>query len=177
MKRSFLSTLLLLAVLIPLQAQKYYVCGEEDLVRYVSTSEKPYRILFIFCTYCHPVQHNLSLDSLMAQHKSDSIEYFPLTCQSTQEGLPYLMKHGFQTPVYFVNRNKPKKKRWGIFVFENPVSDAVKILARFDDAHTNIGAGGYLILDRENRPILWSDYKKKKFDQSFMELKDFIRKH
>ena len=41
-----------------------------------------------------------------------------------------------------VNRTKPKKKRWGIFVFENHVVDAAKIMARFDDVHTNIGAGG-----------------------------------
>lgn len=42
MKNKTLLTFLLLAVLVPLQAKKYYVCGEEDLVRYVSLPPLPF---------------------------------------------------------------------------------------------------------------------------------------
>lgn len=160
-----------------MQAQNYYQFDEEGFDKYVRASKKPYKILYIFCTYCNPPQYNMSIDSLVIQHKSDSIEFIPFTCQFKEEGLPYIVKHGIQSHIYFVEPIKRKRKRFGFIVIENPVNDASKILERFDSVHTNTGAGGYIILDAENRPIMWSDYKTQKDGQSFLELKEFIRRH
>lgn len=177
MKTKFLFTLYLLLVLIPLRAQNYYVSDEATLNKYITRCSKPYKILYIFCTYCRPAKYNMSLDSLITRHNSDSIAFFPITCQRTEEWLPYIVKHSIKSYIYFVEP-KDKGKRIGIFVFENPVKQASLVLEKFDSIHTkNIGAGGYIILNEKNQPIIWSDFKARKYYQDYRNLIDFIKRH
>lgn len=177
MKTKFLFTIYLLIVLVPLRAQNYHVCDQEALNKSITRCSKPYKVLYIFCTYCHPAKYNMYLDSLVSQHHSDSIAFFPITCQNTEEVLPYIVKHDIKNFIYFV-KTKKNGKRIGMFVFDNPIKQACEVLERYDSTHIeNVGAGGYIILDENNRPIMWSDFKEKKYSQDFMLLRNFILAH
>lgn len=161
---------------LPIETQKAYACNADTLEAYIKGYKKPYKILYNFCTYCRSAKYNRELDSLVTTHNSDSIAFFTITGEYDQSTVKYLKKNDINSIVYFL---KPKKKkRFAIISFDNPVADVSNfILERFCKEATRLGAGGYIILDKNNTPIMWSDYKRDKNDMEYFALADFIQKH
>ena len=160
----------------PLVAQNYYISDENELAQSIRACKKPYKILYVLCTYCRPAKYNQSLDTLITKHNSDSIAFFPISAEFATGGPEYLKKYGINSTVYFLNEREAKKI-W-FFRFDNPVrqvSDFIKDMSHNKAIH--VGAGGFVILDEDNLPITWSDYKNNKFENDYLRLKEFITKH
>lgn len=175
---------LLLGSLLPVKAQNAVLCTAGQLDSLILNNTKPYKILYVYCTYCKPAQYNKTLDSLIVAHNSDSIAFFPVTYESWNDVAPYLVKHKMENRVYMLQSEKKNKRFLFVTVGPNPVAEAADYLLKFDSSAVNVGLGGYVILDRNNRPILHSDYKisypvqkKTGVDPDYMALLDFIRRH
>ncbi len=160
----------------PIAAQNYYNGNEKELAQCIRDCKKPYKILYILCTYCRPAKYNQSLDTLITEHHSDSIAFFPISAEFTTGGVEYLKKYGINSTVYFLNERKAKIV--GLIRVDNPVrqvSDFIRDMS--DNKATHVGAGGFVILDKNNMPVTWSDYKNNKFEKDYALLKEFIMNH
>lgn len=160
----------------PLVAQNYYNSNENELAQCIRDSKKPYKILYVLCTYCRPAKYFQSLDTLITKHNSDSIAFFPISAEFTTGGPKCFKKYGIKSTVYFL-KEREAKKIW-FLRFDNPVrqvSDFIRDMSHNKAIH--VGAGGFVILDKDDLLVTWSDYKNNKFEKDYLRLKEFITKH
>lgn len=156
----------------------------DSLSMAIRRDNKPYKIIYVFCTWCKSscTIENYAIDKLIAEHNSDSISYWPICGDSQEEAYDYIKGYNFCIPINMIKF--AQTKRHGIITTNAAALTSNYIRDNFDKEADKLGSGGYIILNRNNKPIKRSDYslnykyiKSRKEDHDFSSLVDFVVTH
>lgn len=153
-----LSLILLLGLFVfPLYGQVVDL-GDGALAAKIKASEKPYKVVYIFCDYCEPsLVLYPQIHKLLAGQKN--VDFYPVCVQSRAEVEAYMENYKVGGPIYVVNQNR-KRKWYAIIDFYNPISATGDYLNRYLGIDADkMGASSFVVLDGKNKVIAQTTYE------------------
>lgn len=153
MKKVFL--LLILMVLGGVAYSQVRIVDNDSLKSVITASDKPYKLIYVFCDYCRPSVERFPKLLEMLKGKTD-VALFPVCAQGYGEVAEYLKRNGFSETIYLINQKRKNR----LISLYNPIDFTCKLLKKQLGLPTEkMGASGYCLLDKDNKVLLHTNWE------------------
>ena len=127
----------------------------DALKNLIVRSEKPYKLVYIFCDYCQASVERFP-QVLKTLKENNDVELFAVCAQGSGEVASYVEENKITETIYMINQDRKKR----LIDFYNPVQYTCGFMEElFGISAEKMGASDFCVLDKDNRVIVQTDYE------------------